>query len=555
MANSKTQIIIPMSGYGERFRVAGYSKPKPLIKVEGKPIIQHVVEMFPGETNFLFICNEEHLNHPEFELKETLKSICPTGKVFAIKPHKLGPVHAVLQATKLIDHNLPTIVNYCDFTCYWDWGHFKKWTIEQKVDGCVPAYKGFHPHSLGKTNYAYMQENNGNLLAIKEKEPFTDNRLNEYASSGTYYFSSGKVMLDSLEQMVVKDKNVNGEYYVSLAYNELLAEKKTVSVYPIQHFMQWGTPEDLEEYVQWSEAFRALGKRKKDRNEAFSAIVTPMAGKGQRFVDQQYSKPKPLINVSGMPMAVQAIKSYLPTKITSVVVRAEMEESEELKDVLGKNINNLRIAEVETVTSGQATTAKIGLEVIVKKEWENLECITFTACDSGVLFDFDKLKSIIMDDDVDIVVWGKRGHSEAIRNPKMFGWIDADASGNIKNVIVKNHPFNPMSDPMVVGTFSFKKREHFLASYERMTSRKGLVNGEYYLDECINDALSLNLKCRLFEVDHILPWGTPNELRTFNYWQSCFHKWDGHPYRVENDSFVDEKQFAELVRSFNDFFT
>ena len=51
------QIIIPMSGFGERFRRAGYKIPKPLIKVEDKPIIGHVIDMFPGESDFIFICN------------------------------------------------------------------------------------------------------------------------------------------------------------------------------------------------------------------------------------------------------------------------------------------------------------------------------------------------------------------------------------------------------------------------------------------------------------------------------------------------------------------
>ena len=59
-----------------------------------------------------------------------------------------------------------------------------------------------------------------------------------------------------------------------------------------------------------------------------------------------------------------------------------------------------------------------------------------------------------------------------------------------------------------------------------------------FIDECINDAIELGLHVKLFEVDHYLPWGTPNELESFNYWQSCFHKWSGHPYRLENDPLV-----------------
>ena len=63
------QIVIPMSGYGERFRLAGYLMLKPLIEIEGKPIIAHVIDMFPGEDDFIFICNNDHLNNPVFRMR------------------------------------------------------------------------------------------------------------------------------------------------------------------------------------------------------------------------------------------------------------------------------------------------------------------------------------------------------------------------------------------------------------------------------------------------------------------------------------------------------
>jgi len=43
------KIIIPVSSFGERFRRVGFQMPKPLIEVDGKLIIEHVVNMFPGE--------------------------------------------------------------------------------------------------------------------------------------------------------------------------------------------------------------------------------------------------------------------------------------------------------------------------------------------------------------------------------------------------------------------------------------------------------------------------------------------------------------------------
>ena len=64
-----------------------------------------------------------------------------------------------------------------------------------------------------------------------------------------------------------------------------------------------------------------------------------------------------------------------------------------------------------------------------------------------------------------------------------------------------------------------------------MVGRKSLINNEYYIDTCINDALRLGYKCKIFFIDSYLPWGTPNDLKTFIYWQKYFDLWNNHPYR------------------------
>ena len=69
------QIIIPMTGLGSRFKEAGYRTLKPLIIVERKPIIEHVINLYPGEDNFLFIVREEHVDSTP--IISTLKNLCP----------------------------------------------------------------------------------------------------------------------------------------------------------------------------------------------------------------------------------------------------------------------------------------------------------------------------------------------------------------------------------------------------------------------------------------------------------------------------------------------
>lgn len=541
-----------MSGFGERFRKVGYEVPKPLIKIENKPIIAHVVDMFPGEMDFHFICNEEHLRNDSYQMKEILQECCPSGKIHSIKPHKKGPVFAVQSIKKHLKLSEPIVVNYCDFTCYWDWAHFKDFVKDIKCSGSIPAYKGFHPHSLGNTNYAYLKENNGWVEDIQEKQPYTNNRINEYASSGTYYFSSGKIMFDSFDFLIEEGLEVGGEYYVSLAYKYLFKKFNSVTVYPLQHFMQWGTPEDVNEYNYWSKAFTSLLSQNIDKNTQKGSTVIPMAGLGKRFTDQGYLKTKPLINVSGLPMVIQSTKDLPKSNNYVFVIRSDMQGYKEVKKELEENFEDSTIKSIDHVTDGQAITAMIGVNELENSSSKNISPLTIGVCDSGVIYDKIKFQEIYNREDIDIIVWGIRGYTNAIRRPNMYGWIDADEDNFIKKISVKKSLKSPESDPIVLGIFTFKDISNFKKVTNSLIERDGRINNEFYMDSCIEDAISNGLKCFLFEVDSFLCWGTPDDLKTFEYWQSCFHLWTSHPYRLENDVRVDQFKLHEIEKSFRD---
>lgn len=539
-----------MSGFGERFRRVGYSVPKPLIEIEGKPIVAHVVDMFPGETDFIFICNQEHLDNPTYRMEPLLHQFCPTGQVIGIPPHKLGPIHAIRQIEHLIDPNEPVVVNYCDFTCYWDWEDFKKFVFQTSCSGAIPAYKGFHPHTLGNTNYAYIREVDGLVQDIQEKQPYTENRMEEFASSGTYYFATGKIMSEAFHETMEQALNVGGEYYVSLAYKFLLAKNRKVAVYPLQHFMQWGTPEDVVEYNGWSTAFRRLVSRANSPLAPNGSLVIPMAGMGQRFVNDGYNVTKPLIPVSGKSMVTQATHDLPPGLHHAFVLRNDMPGHSEISEELRRVYPGAVVHTIPEVTEGQACTALIGLNALqVALGHVPPGSVTFGACDNGALYDPRAFQLLADNPDVDVIVWGVRGHTNAVRHPNMFGWINAE-EGRISEVSVKM-PLNcPATDPIVIGTFTFRHAEDFRRVVQNLIARDGRVNGEFYIDSCINDAIELDLRCHLFEIDNFLSWGTPNDLRTFEYWQSCFHKWSSHPYRLELDSRVPGEAVATLERRY-----
>lgn len=539
------QIVIPMSGFGERFRRAGYTIPKPLIEIDGKPIIAHVIDMFPGETDFTFICNQDHLNEPSYQMYDLLKEYCPSGRVIGIPPHKLGPINAVRQVEHLLDLKQPVVVNYCDFTCYWSWHHFKRFVTKSACVGAIPAYKGFHPHSLGNTKYAYLRETGGWVEDIQEKQSYTNNHMEEYASSGTYYFASAEIMSEAFSTVMERNLNLEGEYYVSLAYKPLLENKKPVAVYPLQHFMQWGTPEDVAEYNSWSKTFLRLIAQPESTPPPAGAMVVPMAGLGQRFSDEGYALTKPLIPVSGLPMVVQATHDLPLTEHQVFVLRADMPGYVDVANQLRARYPKAIIKTIESVTEGQACTALIGLDVLEGAVGKSCSPITISACDNGALYDFESFQQLVQDPLVDIIVWSVRGFPSGLRHPKMFGWVDA-VNDHVRSVSVKVPLDNPVSDPIILGTFTFRRADDFRRALNRLILRDGRINGEFYIDSLINDAIALGLRCRLFEVDSYLCWGTPNDLRTFEYWQSCFHKWDGHPYRLELDRRIPNEKIPVL---------
>ncbi len=273
------KIVIPMAGNGRRFVQAGYTIPKPLLKIEGKPMICHVIDMFPGETDFVFICNEEHLKNTD--MKKVLSDYCPTGKIVSIeKVEPLGPVWGTQFAFDHIGDDEEVVVNYCDVNIDWNYEDFKNKIKETKCDGAQPAFRGFHPSTLANAFFAYIKWAEDNkLLEVREKQAFTDNRMNEFASTGTYYFNKGKYVKKYFLDLMKKKMQVNGEYYVSMVYNLMNNDGLKSYIYEIEHFLDWGTPQALEDYKSWSEHFTA---RVKDPDKA-KGLVFDTKGKMDTF--------------------------------------------------------------------------------------------------------------------------------------------------------------------------------------------------------------------------------------------------------------------------------
>jgi len=306
------------------------------------------------------------------------------------------------------------IVQYCDVAVHWDFEDFLHHTRSRDADGALVTHCHFHPHMLGTTNYAFMKDDGNQwMLEIREKEPYTDNRMNEHASAGTHYFKTGTMMKKYFRELIYKGLDKNGEYYVSCVFNLLQQDSLNVSIYEIQHMLHWGTPYDVMSYIKWSKYFRRICKHTIPEQVLKGTLLVPLAGRGGRFKGH-YDLPKPLIDVNGYPMVVQSANS-LPhfERQVFVCLKEHLDEYPLAEQILNQN-KDAEIVELPDITEGQACTCAEG----VKNANVPLdEPLLVGCCDSTSLYDQDRFLELT--EQADVVVPPGRGDA-----PQAVGLLD-----------------------------------------------------------------------------------------------------------------------------------
>ncbi len=236
----KMNVLIPMAGAGSRFSTAGYTFPKPLIEVKGKPMIQVVVESLNIEANYIYIVQKSH--REKYNLDTLLGLITPNCKIVEIEGITEGAASTTLLAKEYINNDSPLIITNSDQFIDWNSTEFMYQMNEKEFDGGIVSFPATHP----KWSFAKTDEN-GLVLEVAEKKPISDK-----ATAGIYYWKNGSDYVKYAEQMIVSDIRVNNEFYVCPVYNEAIKDDKKIFNYMIEADKMWGlgTPEDLNYYLE-----------------------------------------------------------------------------------------------------------------------------------------------------------------------------------------------------------------------------------------------------------------------------------------------------------------
>ena len=149
----------------------------------------------------------------------------------------------------------------------------------QDVVGGLTSHDLHNPHWRNNKYYCFVRhDGNFNCIEVIEKYNFDhifvdldasfdmlglDRKYitqpdlsNCGGSNGSYYFKSGSIFKKYSNRLFEQKKTVNGEYYVTQLYQEMIADNLAVKLFDCP-YVSFGIPEDVEDYLFWKDWFNA----------------------------------------------------------------------------------------------------------------------------------------------------------------------------------------------------------------------------------------------------------------------------------------------------------
>lgn len=231
------KIVVPMAGAGSRFETAGYTFPKPLIEVQGEPMIAKVVKNLNLQGQYIFLVQKAH--YEKYNLQGLLTLIAPGCKIVQISGLTEGAACTVLKAKEYINNNGPLIIANADQ--YIKWNSFETISSfnEKDTDGGILSFTSVHPkHSFARVG------SDGYVTDVAEKNPISNN-----ATVGIYHWKQGSDFVRYAEQMIAKNIRTNNEFYICPVYNEAIQDGKKIKISPVDEMWGMGTPEELNNFL------------------------------------------------------------------------------------------------------------------------------------------------------------------------------------------------------------------------------------------------------------------------------------------------------------------
>jgi hypothetical protein len=153
------------------------------------------------------------------------------------------------------------------------------------------------------------------------------------------------------------------------------------------------------------------------------------------------------------------------------------------------------------------------------------ESILITACDNTCLYNPLEFQRMMLDDSIDVIVFGFNNHPSTYTKPHMYAWLETRdnevISVSCKQYCPEKH--DAKKSYVIEGTMLFKKSRYFLDGYLYNKTNNIRTNGEFYVDDVLTYCINRALNVKLLPLTNYICWGTPDDYETYLYWLKYFN--------------------------------
>ena len=486
------QIVIPITSTSKFFSSEDYYFPKPLIDVNGKPLIVNVIESikkFLVPKKFIFIIPKSL--ETSFSLGNILKLSCETStEIVERMEYTQGGLCSVLLAIDSISEKDETIIFNMDDIIEFDLKRIINFFRLNNSDGGLIGFEASHPR------WCYLKHDANNLVKMCSEKRV----ISKIACTGFYYFKNKKLLIESCTQSMIDGEITNGLFYISSAINQLILKGKKVNFFkiPSKNYHTLYSPESIKQY----ERFLTNNSIKLNQNKILNLVI-PAAGLGSRFSSEGWKSPKPFININGK-MMIELVIENLDTKLNNKIILLRNEHIKKISQNSLLNNSNSKIISIDKVTEGTACTVLKARKLI-----NNNSPLLIANSDQIVDFDINKFIDHLYLNRLDGLILVFRDPHKSNK----WSFVKLDDSGYVSEVAEKK----PISDLATVGIYLFRKGSDFCNSAVDMIVNNERVNNEFYTCPVYNYMIKFGAKIGIFEIpyENMHGIGTPHDLREF----------------------------------------
>lgn len=235
-------ILIPLGGQSSFFDNEEYPYPKPLIEINGRLMIELLIESFSSlHTPYRFIFIVQKNDCRKFHLNNTLKLLAgDQAVIIELSGDTKGAACSALMAIDYIDNTDALLISNGDQLLDLDMNVLLDFFEHQQSDGGVVCFTSVHP----KWSYVRLDEQQ-KIIETAEKRP-----ISKHAIAGLYYFRQGSDFVKAAMRSISNDANVNGLYFIAPALNEMVLDNKRLTVYQVDNdcYHSFYSPQKIKEY-------------------------------------------------------------------------------------------------------------------------------------------------------------------------------------------------------------------------------------------------------------------------------------------------------------------